>query len=309
MAPTSLNERFTSEVGRPLSENVNLAPFSNFRIGGEADYFFEAATEEELKTAITFARNQGLRHRVIGGGYNLLFDDNGYRGLILRNTVSKLRLQGQSLIQAASGSTLEELMTFCLDQELGGLEFLVGIPGTLGGAVYGNAGAFDQDIGQVMKEARILTHSGEVVRVDADFFAFSYRYSALKKDGNILLDAVLEGYSRDRAHIRERLDGYRKKREKRHPTSETACAGSYFKNPLLPTGEKVPAAFLLDQVGAKGMTVGDAAVFSGHANFIINQDKANSGQVRELAARLKALVRDRFEVDLEEEVIFLPAEP
>ena len=246
---------------------------------------------------------------MIGGGYNLLFDDRGYRGLILRNAVSGIRLQGPSYIHAASGATLADLMTFCLDQELGGLEFLVGIPGTLGGAVYGNAGAFDQDIGQVLREARIFTLSGEVVRVEADFFAFSYRHSTLKKGGPILLEAVLEGYPRDRAHIQELLSGYRKKRENRHPPREVACAGSYFKNPVLPSGEKVPAAFLLDQIGAKEMTVGGAAVFSGHANFIINQDRANSEQVRELASRLKARVKDRFAVDLEEEVIFLPAEP
>jgi UDP-N-acetylmuramate dehydrogenase len=309
MASTNLIEKFLMEVGRPLSEGVNLAPCSHFRIGGDADYFFEAGTEEELVRAILFARENDLRHRVIGGGHNLLFDDRGYRGLILHNAVTGIRLQGPSRIHAASGSTLEELMTFCRDQELGGLEFLVGIPGTIGGAVYGNAGAFDQDIGQVLREARLLTLSGEVVRVNADFFAFSYRHSALKKGGHILLEAVLEGYARDRVHIQEQLSGYRKKRENRHPPWEVACAGSYFKNPVLPSGEKVPAAFLLDQIGAKGMTVGDAAVFSGHANFIINQDRANSEQVRELASRLKARVKDRFAVDLEEEVIFLPAGP
>jgi UDP-N-acetylmuramate dehydrogenase len=309
MAAADLVEEFLREVGRPLSEGVGLAPFSHFQIGGDADYFFEAVTEEELKGALSVARKHGLRHRVIGGGYNLLFDDRGYRGLILRNAVSGIRLQGPFRIHAASGATLADLMTFCLDQELGGLEFLVGIPGTLGGAVYGNAGAFDQDIGQVLREARILTLSGEVVRVEADFFAFSYRQSTLKKGGPILLEAVLEGYPRDRSHIQELLSGYRKKRENRHPPREVACAGSYFKNPVLPSGEKVPAAFLLDQIGAKEMKVGGAAVFSGHANFIINQDGANSEQVRELASRLKARVKDRFAVDLEEEVIFLPAGP
>ena len=239
----------------------------------------------------------------------MLFDDRGYRGLILRNGIKGMRLEEPGRIHAASGSTLEELMTFCLDRELGGLEFLVGIPGTIGGAVYGNAGAFDQDIGQVLREARLLTLSGEIVRVEHDYFAFSYRYSALKKGGAVLLEGVLEGCARDRVHIREQLSVYRKKRENRHPPREVACAGSYFKNPVLPSGEKVPAAFLLDQIGAKGMTVGGAAVFAGHANFIINRDRARSEHVRELASQLKARVKDRFGVDLEEEVIFLPAEP
>ncbi len=309
MVHTGFPERFRTEVGRPLEEGVSLGPYSNFRIGGRADFFFDAVTEEELVRAALFAREHGLRHRIIGGGYNLLFDDRGFRGLILRNAVRGIRLEAPSRIIATSGSTLEELMTFCLDQELGGLEFLVGIPGTIGGAVYGNAGAFDQNIGQVLQEARILTLSGEVVRIERDFFSFSYRNSALKKSGHILLEAVLEGYTRDRGHIREQQDEYCRKRENRHPPRDVACAGSYFKNPTLPSGEKVPAAFLLDQIGAKDMEVGAAAVYPGHANFIINQGRATSQQVRELAARLKSRVRERFGVDLEEEVIFLPAEP
>lgn len=304
-----LIERFRTELGRPPLRDMALHPYSHFRIGGPADYFFEAVTENELVQALKITREINLRHRVIGGGYNLLFDDLGYRGLILRNAVKDIRLEDSSRIVISSGSTLKDLISFCVEQELGGLEFLTGIPGTVGGAVYGNAGAFDQDIGQALRGARLLTYSGEIMPVEREFFDFSYRFSRLKTSEHILLSAILEGTSRARARIQDLLSDYSLKRENRHPPWGVACAGSYFKNPVLASGEKVPAAFLLDQVGAKGMQVGSAAVYSGHANFIINQDLATSEDVRELASQLKAKVKKRFSVDLSEEVIFLPAEP
>lgn len=120
---------------------------------------------------------------------------------------------------------------------------------------------------------------------------------------------MLEGLVGERGRVKDKQDEYRGKRENRHPPWDVACAGSYFKNPILSSGEKVPAAFLLDQIGAKGMEEGGAAVYRGHANFIINQGGATSQQVQGLAARLKSCVKERFHVDLEEEVIFLPAEP
>jgi len=302
-------KRFQTALGRPLTQAVDLSAYSHFRIGGPADFFFEVTSEEQLVQAVRFSRGIQVNHRVIGGGYNLLFDDQGFRGLIIRNAVKHLRLEDSHRIVAASGSTLEDLIQFCLDQDIGGLEFLVGIPGTLGGAVYGNAGAFDQDIGQVLEQARLLMHSDEIVHVDRKFFAFSYRHSVLKGSENILLEVSLRGFTRGRSEIQSLLADYRRKRVHRHPPWGIACAGSFFKNPVLSSGEKVPAAFLLDQVGAKEMSVGDAAVFSGHANFIINRGNATSEQVRTLAARLKSRVKERFAVDLEEEVIYLPAEP
>jgi UDP-N-acetylmuramate dehydrogenase len=309
MDPTGISNLFEKAVGKPALLSVSLKAYSHFCIGGPADLFFEATREQELVSAVRFAQTNDIPFRVIGGGTNLLFDDSGFRGLILRNAVKGFRLiTGTSGVAVSSGSTLEELITFCVEQEIGGLEFLVGIPGTLGGAVYGNAGAFDTDIGRVLTEARLLTRSGEITRVDQAFFSFAYRTSSLKSSGHILLEVVLEGHPQKRGAIQAALSEFRKKRENRHPPWEVACAGSYFKNPVLPSGEKVPAAFLLDQVGAKGMRVGGAEVYSGHANFIINRGSAGSKEVQELAERLKKEVKARFEVELEEEVIYLPAD-
>lgn len=308
-SPSDFADAFFQAVGKPLEKSVPLWQYSHFKIGGEADFFFEATTEEDLIKAVIFTRKEKLSTFVIGGGFNLLFDDAGFRGVIIRNRVTGIHPLGESEISVASGTSLESLLEFCLEEERGGLEFLVGIPGTVGGAVFGNAGAFDQDIGAALNHAQLLKPTGEIIQVDKAFFSFAYRYSSLKKTTHVLLKATLESFAKDRQHIESLLHEYMKKREKKHPPWGVACAGSYFKNPQLSSGEKVPAAFLLDKVGAKGMRVGDAEVFSGHANFIINRGKATSHDVRELAALLKEKVHKRFAVELREEVIYLPAEP
>jgi UDP-N-acetylmuramate dehydrogenase len=300
---------FRESIGKSLERSVPLWQYSHFKIGGESDFFFEATTPDDLVKSVAFCRERGFPFYIIGGGFNLLFDDDGFRGLIIRNRITGIRNSGETEISVASGTSLESLLEYCLEEEMGGLEFLVGIPGTLGGAVYGNAGAFDQDIGAVLNRADLLTPGGETIQVDPDFFSFRYRHSRLKELPYILLEARLECFAKDRGHIQSLTQEYLKKREKKHPPWGVACAGSYFKNPQLPSGEKVPAAFLLDKAGAKGMQVGDAEVFSGHANFIINRGKATSKDVRELASQLKVLVQKRFEVGLKEEVIYLPAEP
>ncbi len=305
----SLPQKFIQLIGKPLEKSVPLWQYSHFKIGGEADFFFEATTKEDLIQAVGFSRQQNYPFFIIGGGFNLLFDDPGFRGLIIRNRITGIESSGETEITVASGTSLESLLEFCLEEKRGGLEFLVGIPGTVGGAVFGNAGAFDQDIGAVLNHAHLLAPTGEIIKVDQAFFSFAYRYSILKKVPHILLDAALESFAKDRGHIESLLQTYLKKREKKHPPWGVACAGSYFKNPQLSSGEKVPAAFLLDQAGVKGMRVGDAEVYSGHANFIINRGKATSKEVRDLASRLKDRVQERFGVGLIEEVIFLPADP
>lgn len=306
---SEIPRKFTSVVGKSLEESVSLQEYSHFKIGGEADYLFTATSPEDLINAIHFARDSKLNYYVIGGGYNILFDDAGFRGLIIYNQVKCIEFKQESEVIIASGSTLEELVNTCRENGYGGVEFLVGIPGTVGGAVYGNAGAFDQDIGEILTSARLLTSSGELKTVQRSFFSFDYRQSRLKQTRDILLEASLEVYPRDKQQIESHTQDYLKRRETKHPPRGIACAGSYFKNPLLPSGEKVPAAFLLDKVGAKSLHVGDARVYSGHANFIINKGNARSQDVRELASRLKKRVKNKFDIKLEEEVIFLPAVP
>jgi len=302
-----LVERFPKVVGKPIQTAIPLKEHANFKIGGKADYFFTAFSLRELVQAVNLAREFPIPYYVIGGGYNLLFDDDGFRGLIIKNRVMGIELRGRTKVETLTGTPLPELLTFCVDKSLNGLEFLAGIPGSVGGAVFGNAGAFDQAIGDFLTEALLLNEKGERVEVGSDYFAFDYRYSRLRTSGELLLKATFELEEGDKKKIKSRIDENLAKRVKKHLPWDIACAGSYFKNPVLPDGKRVPAAYLLDQVGAKNVEVGGAAVFKNHANFIINQRGATSQNVLNLAQELKRRVREKFGIELEEEVIFLSA--
>ena len=306
---TDFVSRFSDTVGRPCQEGVFLKNYSNFKVGGSADYFFDARTEKELVSVVKFVKTSFFPYYIIGGGFNILFSDEGFRGLIIRNSIKALKKVEKKVIKVKSGTSLKELVDFCLHKGVGGLEFLAGIPGTVGGAVCGNAGAFGCDIGSLLMNARILTESGKILQVEKNYFGFEYRWSRLKINKDVLLDVRLQGKARAQEKIKKSINEILQTRKRKHPPSGTACAGSYFKNPVLPFGEKVAAAALLDQVDAKEKKAGDAAVYSGHANFIINQGDATSQDIRLLAEELKQKVYNKFRIKLEEEVIFLPAKP
>jgi len=301
---------FLEKVKEPLRESVYLGDYSNFRIGGKADYFFEAHSFSKLKKAIFLAREFSIPYYIIGGGYNILFDDEGFRGLIIKNEAKGLELKSKfgDRIEVLSGTSLASLVKSSMEASLAGLEFLAGIPGSVGGAVFGNAGAFGQSIGNFLKEAVLLDDSGNEVEVKNDYFEFRYRESLLRKKHDILLKAVFELEKGDKEKIKAQIGENLEKRKRKHPPEHTACAGSYFKNPIQPDGGRIPAGYLLEKVGAKNLRIGGAAVYSGHANFIINVEKASAKDVLRLAQELKERVKEKFGLELQEEVIFLPAE-
>ncbi len=301
---------FLKNVKKPAMTSIPLRDYSNFKIGGNADFFFEATSVHEMVAAVLCAREASIPLFIIGGGYNLLFDDDGFRGLIIKNAVKGISRKEKSLeVEAFAGTPLEELLHFSVEHGLSGLEFLAGIPGTIGGAVFGNAGAFKQSIGEFVKEGLLLDQSGEQVRVGGDYFEFRYRHSILKKKHELLLKVVFALRAGDQKYIQSLIGKNLETRKEKHPPHDLPCAGSYFKNPVLPDGRIVAAAHFLEKVGAKTMKVGGAAVYSGHANFIINQDNALAKDVFCLAQELKKRVKERFDVELEEEVIFLRAAP
>jgi UDP-N-acetylmuramate dehydrogenase len=309
-AKENFPQDFLENVKKPLLTSVSLRGYSNFKIGGTADFFFEAASDREFVNAVLYVRDTSVPYYIIGGGYNILFDDNGFRGLIIKNGVKGIKKrEGTAEVEAFAGVNLEDLLRFCAVQGLGGLEFMAGIPGTLGGAVFGNAGAFEQSIGDVLKEALLLDSQGKQVQVGRDYFEFRYRHSLLKEKHDVLLSAVFELREEEGKTIKALIDRNLEKRGKKHPPHDLPCAGSYFKNPVIPGGKRVPAAYFLEKVGAKTLKVGGASVYSGHSNFIINQENASAQDVVRLAQELKRRVKETFDVELEEEVIFLPAGP
>jgi UDP-N-acetylmuramate dehydrogenase len=280
---------------------------SSFRIGGPADLFFEAETGEDLAVSIGFARRTGVPWYVIGGGYNVLFADEGYRGLIVRNRTQGL-IPGPEPGEMAvlSGTPLSRLLQYALDGGLDGLDFLAGIPGTVGGALYGNAGAFGRAMSDVFLRGSCLGDDGSERPLAREDMAFGYRHSALKAHPAVVLSAVLKAVPGDPERVRKAVRDNLECRRERQPAWGTPCAGSYFKNPVLADGRKVPAGRLLEEVGAKELRVGDAAVFGGHANFLVNLGGARAADVLALAAELKKRVKESSGIDLEEEVIYLP---
>lgn len=302
------SREFFKTIGKKLGESVLLREHAHFRIGGPADYFFEASSLAEFILALRIARKHGIPFYVMGGGYNLLFDDDGFRGLIVKNRVRGIEKKGPSEIAVLSGTPIWEVVEYCIENNMEGFEFLAGIPGSVGGAVCGNAGAFDRSIGSFLTEALVFDKRGEKVKVGRDYFSFNYRQSRLRTEKDLLLMATFSLRPGIRQNIENTIAENLVKRGKKHPPKNVACAGSYFKNPVLPDGKRIPAAHFLDQVGAKNRSFGGAAVFSGHANFIINNKDATSKDILSLASELKNLVKKKFGIELEEEVIYLPAE-
>lgn len=297
---------FGREMGREPVAGVPLAFHSTFRIGGPADLFFEAGTADELGRAVRLAADAAFPCYVIGGGSNVLFDDRGFRGLMVRNSAEEVTAEGGRLT-ASSGTRLGFLLGRAVHLGLTGLEFTAGIPGTVGGAVFGNAGAFGRSVADCLTAVRVMDPGGEAreIELGRDALSFSYRQSRLKSTGEIVLEAFFRAVPGDKAASEALVASYLGQRKVKHPPWGTACAGSYFKNPTAPDGARIAAGKLLDEAGARGQAVGGAAVYEKHCNFIINKGGATARDVLALADRLKKLVLDHSGMALEPEVIYV----
>ena len=293
---------FIEQYDGPVKQNERLSAYTTFRTGGEADLFIDVTDADQLSQAIVLARQLKLPFFIIGGGSNLLVSDAGYRGLIIRNSLRRLEVKDNELF-AGAGESLDETVDFATTRSLTGLEFAAGIWGTIGGAVYGNAGAFGSQIGSVLKYAELVDPEGNIRIEENRYFQFSYRHSILKETGETIVYACLELEPGNLDAIRKRTEEIRLLRAHKHPT--TPCsAGCFFKNiedSSQPNG-KLAAGKLLEEVGAKTMKVGGAAVFREHANIIINTGQATSKDIRQLADILKEKVKKKFGIELTEEI-------
>lgn len=294
-------ERFGGEVirGQPLSA------YTTFGTGGGADLFIDVTDADSLSSALKLANELKITHFVIGGGSNLLIGDRGFRGLIIRNSITGQQVKGTELILGA-GESLDGVVDLATESSLTGLEFAAGIWGTIGGAVYGNAGAFGSQVGSILEWADLIDDKGNVRTERRDYFQFAYRHSILKKTGEIVARVCFRLASGDQHEIKRRTDEIRQLRCRKHPVNPCS-AGCFFKNVEdagQPNG-KLAAGKLLEEVGAKEMRVGGAAVFPGHANIIVNTGTASSKDIRQLADMLKEKVNKRFQIELQEEVISL----
>jgi UDP-N-acetylmuramate dehydrogenase len=295
-----------------------LARHTRFGIGGPAEVFAETNREAAFVRALELARSSGWPYLVIGGGTNLIVSDEGFPGLVLRFTGKRLEADGAAVTTQA-GAVLQDLVDFSIGRGLKGLETLAGIPGWVGGAVYGNAGAYGHSISERVSRVRI--HDGAAVRdIGNAACDFSYRESVFKRNkASVILEVELDLTPAPREELRATAERIVTARNEKFPP-EMKCAGSIFKNLLLGglpgavaaqvpkevvREGKIPAAWFLEQSGAKGLTRGGLHVASYHANLVYNDDSGTARELRELIGDLKARVRSRFGLELEEEVQYV----
>lgn len=286
-------------------QKFSLKDVTRIRIGGPADYFAEVHSEEELIEAVAFCRQNNISFFILGGGTNLFFSDDGFRGAVIKIGFNEIKIMEDLIIQADAGAQLADVVELCREQGLAGFEFAAGIPGTVGGAIYGNAGAYGKDVGDLLLRAKILKPDGKVAWEYRDYFAFSYRHSHLKKSGDILLKAEFKVEQGNREQINEEIRRILKIRSQKLPDENVATAGSYFKNIVKENGDRIAAAVFLEAVGSKKMRIGNAAIFPGHANIVINLGHARAEDVLKLENELKQKVFEKFGIRLEREVIFV----
>jgi len=302
----------TVSAGAPLSR------YTRFAIGGPADIYAETADVESFLRALAVARRSELDMMVMGGGTNLIVSDDGYRGIILRFIARSISAAGEC-VTADAGAELQELVDFTAAGGLKGLETLAGIPGSVGAAVYGNAGAYGHSISERVRVVRFF--DGESVReLDNAGCEFRYRESIFKRNKHwIIFSATLAMERADAGTLQKTAADIVKVRNEKFPVT-MKCAGSIFKNLLLaelapdvaaevPSSVvregKVPAAFFLEQVGAKGLQCGDIHVAAYHANLIYNAGAGTAASLCGLIHELKKRVHERYGLELEEEVQYV----
>ncbi|HTA69934.1 MAG TPA: UDP-N-acetylmuramate dehydrogenase [Bryobacteraceae bacterium] len=315
---TETIERLSNLPNLAISQGTLLSRCTRFGIGGPAEVFVETSDEQSFMQAFALARADGADYTVIGDGTNLIVSDSGFPGIVLRFTARHIHSQGMTA-RAHAGAELQTLVDNCIDLGLKGLETMTGIPGSVGAAVYGNAGAYGHSIEERIQGVRFF--DGAEVRVfNKAECEFHYRESIFKRHKDwIIFGAVLELDPAPAAELRKTADEIFQIRLAKYPPT-MKCAGSIFKNLILAElpvevrrqipervirEGKAPSAYFLEQVGAKGMKSGDIHVADYHANLIYNAGQGTASQLCEIIGELKSRVRERFGLELEEEVQYV----
>lgn len=273
---------------------------TTFRIGGPADFFVVPETPEKLAAVVDYCRKQQVPFYILGNGSNLLVGDKGYRGVIIQvyKNMNEVQVIGEE-IHAQAGAMLSVIAKQALANSLTGFEFASGIPGTLGGAVMMNAGAYGGEMKDIVKEVTVLTTDGEMVTIPGNEMEFGYRTSVVEKKAYIVLGAVLKLEQGDQEAIRQRMEELKEQRTSKQPL-DLPSAGSTFKRP-----EGYFAGKLIMDAGLRGFSVGGAQVSEKHCGFVVNKGGATAADVRELMKQVNEKVQSQFGVSLEPEVKML----
>lgn len=274
-----------------------MSRHTTFRVGGPASFYVLPENPEQIEGVIRLCREEGTPYYLIGNGSNLLVGDRGYDGVIIQifRNMNEIFVEG-NIIRVQAGALLSAIAAQAMENSLGGFEFASGIPGTFGGAVVMNAGAYGGEMKQVLKEVRVLTEDGMILTLSVDELELGYRTSIIAKNGYIVLDGIIELEKGNKDDIKSRMDELKEKRIMKQPL-EYPSAGSTFKRP-----EGYFAGKLIDDAGLRGFRVGGAQVSEKHCGFVINRDNATAADIVELMRRVQEKVKDAFGVELEAEV-------
>jgi len=285
-----------------IKKNVSLKNYTSFKIGGRARYFYLADNKNDLVKAIEAALEKKAPFFILGKGSNVLVSDKGYCGLVIKVETKKCKIEGPKII-AEAGLDLQKLVVKAKNKNLKGLEWAAGIPGSLGGAIYGNAGAFGGSMKDVVKEVEVLEIKNKRAKIKTltnKECGFGYRRSVFKKNKKlIILSAVLQLKKGRKEEIEKKIENYLKRRRERHPLNFPS-AGSIFKNP-----KGISAGELIEKCGLKGKRIGNVKFSEKHANFIVNLGKGKAEEVKKIIALAKEKAKKDFGIKLEEEIQYL----
>ncbi len=278
----------------------DLSKHTSFKIGGPADAFVEIEKEEQLTQLSEYLERVEEKYYILGNGSNTLFPDKGFEGVILHvgNGLSEITVEGEK-ITAKAGAALVKVSRIAQENSLTGLEFAAGIPGTVGGGVVMNAGAYDGEMAQVVSYVKAISPKGEIIELENKSLEFGYRHSILRHRGYVVTEVSFELKKGDKDEIQKKMDDFNSRRREKQPL-EYPSAGSVFKRP---TGHY--AGQLIMNAGMRGFQIGGARVSDKHCGFIINVNHASAEDVLELIEEIQFRVRDRFGVDLEPEIEIL----
>lgn len=278
-------------LDEPMKKHVT------FRVGGPADYFVVTETKEEVKQVVALCKEQQMPYYIIGNGSNLLVGDKGVRGVVIQifKAMNNISVE-DTMITAQAGASLAQIASAALGQELTGFEFAAGIPGTLGGAVVMNAGAYGGEMKDVLLSATVLTTEGDILEIPAEELELGYRTSIIAKKGYVVLEAKIALKKGNEKDIRAYMEDLRQRRVDKQPL-EYPSAGSTFKRP-----EGYFAGKLIQDAGLKGFTVGGAQVSEKHSGFVINIGDATAADIVSLMKQVEEIVKADSGVTLEPEV-------
>ncbi len=287
------------KVGKVI-ENIDLKKYTTYKAGGIGRVLVIPKDTESLKKLFNYINKNNIKYKMLGLGSNLIFGDDIYEGILIKlDEFNDVNINGTT-IRVGAGYSLIKLSLLAARNDLAGLEFASGIPGTVGGAIYMNAGAYKSDMGYIVKEIKVLTPDNEIITMSNKELDFHYRTSFLQKNpGYICLEATLNLYKGDRNAILDVIRDRKKRRMETQPL-EFPSAGSVFRNP--------PDDFagrLIEELGYKGKKIGGAMVSTKHANFIINVGNAKGNDIKKLILEIQEKVKEKYDIELKVEQEFV----